>query len=201
MPPKPSVSSTTAISMPKSPPKTRRSTRKRAQSSVDTTAEPPVKKVATGDGEGLEGKESEEKGKSKKRGKGIRPTVLKKRVPASEGKAGENIKNTGDHVHLTPTERTLKESSASIAPPAKPIQKGKAAVFSIPAKPLTHQRVSETIVKEGDSSDEDGDGDKEGEVEGEEEEEEEEEVEREIRKVRRWWLKEMIRIWEPSLRK
>jgi hypothetical protein len=72
MPPKPSVSSTTAISMPKSPPKTRRSTRKRAQSSVDTTAEPPVKKVATGDGEGLEGKESEEKGKSKKRGKGIR---------------------------------------------------------------------------------------------------------------------------------
>ncbi|KAF8798663.1 hypothetical protein BYT27DRAFT_7203252 [Phlegmacium glaucopus] len=95
MPPKPSVSSPTAISMPKSPPKTRRSTRKRAQSSVDTTAEPPVKKVATGDGEGLEGKESKEKGKSKKRGKGIRPTVLKKRVPASEGKAGENIKNTG----------------------------------------------------------------------------------------------------------
>ncbi|KAF8801436.1 hypothetical protein BYT27DRAFT_7261979 [Phlegmacium glaucopus] len=115
MPPKASVTPTTATPVLKSPPKTRRSTRKRAQSSTDTAVEPPAKKIATGDGE-----EGEEKGGSSgkgKKGKGIRQTTLKKRVSASVGK------NTSDNVHLTPTEQTLKASAAAIAPPAKPIQK------------------------------------------------------------------------------
>jgi hypothetical protein len=67
MPSKPSTGSATSKFGPKSPPKTRRSTRKRALSSTDI-AEPPAKKIATGDGE--EAKESEEKGV--KRGKGTR---------------------------------------------------------------------------------------------------------------------------------
>ena len=46
MPPKSSAMSSTASSVPKSPPKARRSTRKRAQSSTSVTAEPPVKKIA-----------------------------------------------------------------------------------------------------------------------------------------------------------
>jgi len=71
MPPKTSFVSTTAISIPKSPPKTCRSTRKRAQSSTDATAEPPAKKAATGDRE-EEKEEKEEKGGKGRRGKGIR---------------------------------------------------------------------------------------------------------------------------------
>ena len=60
----PSTTSSAAKAVPRSPPKTRRSTRKRALSSTDT-AEPPAKKVATGDGE-----EDEQKGR--KKGKGTR---------------------------------------------------------------------------------------------------------------------------------
>lgn len=64
MPPK-----ATSISLaPKSPPKSRRSTRKCAQSSTDNTTQPPAKKVATGDGE--EEKESGDEGG--KQGKGLR---------------------------------------------------------------------------------------------------------------------------------
>lgn len=62
----PSTGSTNAKSVPKSPPKARRSTRKRAMSSTDV-AEPPAKKFAMGD---EEAKESEEKGD--KKGKGTR---------------------------------------------------------------------------------------------------------------------------------
>jgi hypothetical protein len=52
---------TPVSSVPKSPPKSRRSARKRAQSSTDNTTQPPAKKVAMGDGE--EEKESGEEGK------------------------------------------------------------------------------------------------------------------------------------------
>jgi len=56
---------------PKSPPKTRRSIRKRAQSSADDTTQPPAKKVAISEAEG--GKESgDEGGKNKKARKGTR---------------------------------------------------------------------------------------------------------------------------------
>ena len=51
MPPKSLATFKTAISVPKSPPKSCRSTWKWAQSSTDTTVEPPVKKVATEDEE------------------------------------------------------------------------------------------------------------------------------------------------------
>jgi len=71
MPPKSSVIPKAATSVLKSPPKTRRSTQKRAQSSTDTTVEPPVKKVATGDGEEEKGESRPKKGKGV-RGKGIR---------------------------------------------------------------------------------------------------------------------------------
>ena len=61
-----SATSKTAISVPKSPPKSHRSTQKWAQSSTDTTVEPPVKTVTTGDEE-----EGQEIGQSRpKRGKG-----------------------------------------------------------------------------------------------------------------------------------
>jgi hypothetical protein len=64
MPSKPSTASTKAKLTPQSPPKTRMSARKRALSST-SIAEPPAKKVATGDGE-----EVEEVKESGKRGKG-----------------------------------------------------------------------------------------------------------------------------------
>ena len=67
MPSKPSTTSTKAKFIPQSPPKACRSTRKRALSSTDT-AEPPAKKLATGDEEEVE--ESQQKGG--KRGKGTR---------------------------------------------------------------------------------------------------------------------------------
>src|SRR5271155_4078407 len=64
----PKVSS--ASLAPKSPPKTRRSTRKHAQSSVDNTTQPPAKKVTISEAEG--GKESEDEGgkKTKRQGRG-----------------------------------------------------------------------------------------------------------------------------------
>lgn len=63
----PSKPSTKAKLTPQSPPRTRMSARKRALSST-SIAEPPAKKVATGDGE--EAEESQQKGG--KRGKGTR---------------------------------------------------------------------------------------------------------------------------------
>ena len=77
------------------------------------------------------------------------------------------------------TERALKESAAFIAPPARPIQKGKSAVSStIAITTLEHQRVSEVIDEGGNSGDEEeGEGENGGEdnkIEMEEEEEEEE---------------------------
>ena len=67
MPSKPATASTKANLTPHSPPKTHMSTRKRALS-FTSIAEPPAKKVATGDGE--EAEESQQKGG--KRGKGTR---------------------------------------------------------------------------------------------------------------------------------
>ena len=74
MPPKSSATSKTAISVPKSPPKSCRSTWKWAKSATDTTVEPPVKKFATGyEEEGQEIGQSRPKGgKGVVRGKGIR---------------------------------------------------------------------------------------------------------------------------------
>jgi len=71
MPQKTSFPSKASGSAPRSPPKTRRSTRKRAQSSTDTTVEPPVKKVATGEVEEV-GESRPKRGKVEKKGKGIR---------------------------------------------------------------------------------------------------------------------------------
>jgi hypothetical protein len=66
MPPK----ATSGSLAPKSPPKSRRSTRKRAQSSVDTTIQPPAKKLAKGDVE--EGDGSGDEVGTRKKGKAIR---------------------------------------------------------------------------------------------------------------------------------
>ena len=60
MPPK----AISAASVTKSPPKSCRSTRKRAQSSTDNTTQPPAKKDATCDGE--EEKESGDKDRKEK---------------------------------------------------------------------------------------------------------------------------------------
>jgi hypothetical protein len=68
MAPKTSVVSTLATLVPKSPPKTRKSTRMHAQSSTDTTVERPVKKAATGEEEG----NSRPKQGKGRRGKGVR---------------------------------------------------------------------------------------------------------------------------------
>ena len=74
MPPKSPATYKTTILVPKSPPKSRRSTWKQAQSSTDTTVQPSVKKVATGDKE--EGQEigqlRPKRGKEGVRGKGMR---------------------------------------------------------------------------------------------------------------------------------
>ena len=74
MPQKTAFPSKSSGSAPESPPKTWRSTRKRAQSSTDSTVEPPVKKVATGEVEevgGLVGGSRPKRDKVEK-GKGIR---------------------------------------------------------------------------------------------------------------------------------
>jgi len=71
MPPKSSQKPST---VPNSPPKPRRSGRKRARSSLDTTVAPPSKKVAKGDktaGEG-EGDEGEPIDVKENKGKGIK---------------------------------------------------------------------------------------------------------------------------------
>src|SRR5271168_1262443 len=72
MPPKSSAMSKTASSVPKSPLKTRRSTRKRAQSSTPATAEPPVKKIAPSAEEDEEVSTSRSKRGKARRGKAIR---------------------------------------------------------------------------------------------------------------------------------
>jgi hypothetical protein len=56
-----------AASATKFPPKSRRSTRKRAQSSTDNTTQPLAKKVATGDGE-----EKKESGNEDRKRKGYK---------------------------------------------------------------------------------------------------------------------------------
>jgi hypothetical protein len=56
-----------AVSATKSPPKSCRSARKRAQSSTDNTTQPPAKKVATGDGE-----EEKVSGDEDRKGKGYK---------------------------------------------------------------------------------------------------------------------------------
>ena len=57
------------------------------------------------------------------------------------------------------TEKILKDSAVSVAPPARPVQKASSSGAVATARPSTRQRVAEVMNKDGEeSSDEDGNG-------------------------------------------
>jgi cobalamin biosynthesis protein CobT len=87
------------------------------------------------------------------------------------------------------TEKILKDSAVAVAPPARSVQKGGAAITSASSavgKPLTRKRIAEVVEDENESDgsgEEDGDEDEEGrkaeDAENEDEEEEGGDVEEE----------------------
>ncbi|KIK05254.1 hypothetical protein K443DRAFT_641765 [Laccaria amethystina LaAM-08-1] len=119
--------------VPTSPPKSRRSVRKCAASSVDATLEPAAKKVAMdsevgetgGEGEdnegAVEGKQGD-KGNNKGTGKGGKKgniNLSAKSVKAAAEKAAAD--------HITKTQKILLDSGAAIAPPPRPVKEATTA--------------------------------------------------------------------------